>query len=141
MCVLRAAGAEFEPDAFLEGSSLEPTKVYRKGEPRLPRSKPGGPSHDTSGLIVAVSDAAWSDLPGQVADAERFLKAHKAEIQRLAHAPSVTDLVLDFPIELRIDGSSIVAQFDRFPAPLVGLAGQLGLALELSFYPSSDGAG
>lgn len=141
MCVLRAAGADFEPAAFLEGSSLEPTKVYKKGQPRLPRSAPDGPKHDTSGITVAVSDAAWSDLPAQVADAERFLETHQTEIERLARAPGIAELALDFPIELRIDGASVVAQFDRFPASLVGLAGQLGLALELSIYPSSDGAG
>jgi hypothetical protein len=138
MCVLRASGAEFEPDAFLEGSSLEPTKVHKKGEPRLLRSKPDGPNHERSGITVAVSDASWSDLSAQVADAERFLEDYAAEIERLAHAPGVACLVLDFPIESRIDGSSVVAQSDRFPASLVRLAGQLGLALELSIYPLSD---
>ncbi|MDJ0865674.1 MAG: hypothetical protein QNK03_06175 [Myxococcota bacterium] len=139
MCVLRATGAEFDPDAFLEGSRLQPRKVFRRGDPRLPNSQPDGPRHQTSGIHIDVSEAQWSDLPGQVADAERFLSANRDEVERLAGAPGVTDLVLDFPIELRIDGEGVAAQFDRFPASLVRLAGALGLALELSTYPRSDG--
>ena len=141
MCVLRACGAEFDPDAFLEGSSLEPTKVYKRGEPRLPRSRPDGPRYAESGITISISDASWSDLHAQVADAERFLVEHRAELQRLGRASGVASITLDFPIELRIDGTSTIAQFDRFPASLVALAGQLGLALELSIYPTSEDAG
>jgi len=137
MCVLRASGPDFDPDAFLESSILSPTKVWYRGEPRLPRTRPDGPVVETSGLNVAVSDAEWSDLPAQVEDAERFLAFQRVELERLAATPGVSDLVLDFPIELRI-GGSIVAQFDRFPASLVRLAGELGLALELSLYPAKD---
>ena len=35
MCVLRAAGADFEVDAFLATSSLKAIGVRRKGELRL----------------------------------------------------------------------------------------------------------
>jgi len=66
---------------------------------------------------------------------------HRAELQRLGRASGVASITLDFPIELRIDGTSTIAQFDRFPASLVALAGQLGLALELSIYPTSEDAG
>lgn len=138
MCVLRATGAEFNPDAFLDASPFEPCKVFRRGDPRLPKSKPHGPRYDSSGISVAISEAPWSDLPAQVADAKRFLDANRAEIERLTHTTGVVDLTLDFPIELRIDGDTVVAQFDRFPAPLVRLAGALGIALELSIYPCSD---
>ncbi len=138
MCVLRASGAKFDPDRFLEASPLESCKVFRRGDPPLPKSQPEGPRYETSGVTVDVSDAEWSDLPAQVADAERFLEANRGEIERLAQTPGVTDLTLDFPIELRIDGENVFAQFDRFPASLVRLAGALGLALELSTYPCSD---
>jgi hypothetical protein len=36
---------------------------------------------------------------------------------------------------LRIDGETVMAQFDYFPPELVSLAGALGLGLELSIYP------
>ena len=85
------------------------------------------------------SHASWRDLPAQVADAERFLKIHRREIERLAQTPGVTDLTLDFPVESRMGGGDgVVAQFDRFAATLVGLAGALGIALELSTYPRSE---
>ena len=137
MCVLRASGTDFDPETFLDPSPFEPSKIYRRGDPRLPESRPNGPRYDTSGINVAVSEAPWSDLPAQVADAERFLEANRAELERLVQSPGVTDLTLDFPIELRIDGETVVAQFDRFPASLVRLAGTLGIALELSVYPCS----
>jgi hypothetical protein len=138
MCVLRASGAEFDPEAFLGASPLEPCNVFRRGELRLPRSKPHGSRYEVSGIDIGVSDASWQDLPAQVADAERFLEANREEIGRLARIPGVTDLTLDFPIELRIDGENVVAQSDRLPASLVRLAGALGIAIELSIYPCSD---
>ena len=134
MCVLRASGPRFAVDRFAEKTSLPVCNVYRRGEPRLPRSKPRGPKHKSSGITVVVSDASWSKLPAQVRDAERFLSKHKREIKRLSRFPGVDGLVLDFPIHLRI-GRKVVAQFDRFPASLVRAAGQLGVALELSIYP------
>ena len=136
MCVLRASGEAFDVDAFLSGSPLQPYKVFHRGEPRLPRSHPEGPQHATSGINIQVSEAPWSDLPSQISDAERFLETHREELQRLAESPGVVDLTLDFPINLRIDGASVVAQFDRFPASLTRLAGHLGIALELSIYPA-----
>jgi len=137
MCVLRASGVEFDPYAFLKRSTLEPCHIFRRGEPRPPRSQRGGASHTTSGVNFVVSNASRSDLPAQVADAERFLGAHRAELERLSQAPGVTNLTLDFPIRLRIDGTSVFAQYDLFPASLVRLAGALGIALELSTYPPS----
>src|SRR5262245_57518748 len=136
MCVLRATGAALDAQAFLRDSPLRAVKVFRRGEPRLPRSHPEGPRHETSGITVQVSQAPRSNLGAQVADAESFLRAHRAELQRLAAAPGLEDLTLDFPTSLRIDGERVVAQFDRFPASLVRMAGDLGIALELSIYPA-----
>jgi hypothetical protein len=140
MCVLRASGAEFDPDAFLATSSLEAFKILRRGEPRLPRTAPDGPKFAYSGITLVVSGAPMNDLPSQVADAEDFLRLHRAEIERLAKTPQITELALDFPIELRMGLPGVSAQFDRFPASLVRLAGELGLGLELSIYPRSEPA-
>jgi hypothetical protein len=138
MCVLRASGADFDPDAFLSSSSLEAFKILRRGEPHLPRTQPDGPKYAYSGITVVVSNAPMNDLPSQVADAEDFLRLHRAEIEQLAKTPQITELALDFPIELRMGLPGVAAQFDRFPASLVRLAGELGLGLELSIYPRSE---
>ncbi len=132
MCVLRASGIEFDVDGFLRVSSLAPCAVHRRGTPRLP-----GRVHESSGFNIAVSDASWSDLPSQIADAEQFLSRHSREIERLMRFPGVEGAVLDFPVNLRI-GDGVVAQFDRFPASLVRAAGRLGLSLELSIYPGKS---
>lgn len=135
MCVLRASGADFDPDAFLSASPFEAFKILRRGEPRLPKSAPNGPKNSYSGITLVVSRASMNDLPTQVDDAEHFLEFHRAEVERLVQTPGITDLTLDFPIELRIGEPGVVAQFDRFPATLVRLAAAFGIALELSIYP------
>jgi len=57
MCVLRASGETFDAEAFVHDSSLEACKVFRRGEPRFPKSRPDGPKNKTSGMNVAVSGA------------------------------------------------------------------------------------
>jgi hypothetical protein len=138
MCVLRAFGSRFAVDRFVAKTSLPICNVHKRGEPRLPRSKPRGPKHKYSGVTVVVSNAPWSNLQAQIRDAERFLAKHKREIARLSRFPGVEALVLDFPLDLRI-GRKTVAQFDHFPATLVRQAGKLGLALELSIYQTGRG--
>ena len=135
MCVLRAFGSRFAANRFAARTSLPIVTVYKRGEPRL-RSKPRGARHQYSGITAVVSDASWSDLQAQARDAVRFLVKHNREIRRLSRLPGVDELVLDFPIDLRI-GARSVAQFDRLPATLVWNAGRLGLALELSIYGPS----
>ena len=137
MCVLRATGKDFDPETFLRASSLEPCRVFRRGEPRIPASRKVARRSEVSGFTVVVSDAPWTDLPGQVEDAEGFLQSNRSEIERLASCPGVTDLVLDFPLGVRMDDDSAFPRFDRFPAAFVRLAGELGIALELSTYPVS----
>jgi hypothetical protein len=139
MCTLRTAGAEFDVYEFLRGSPFEPCKVFRRGEPRLPRSNPEGQTQDASGFNLSVSDAPWDNLPAQVADVESFLREHESEVGRLREFPGVESVSLDFPISLDVN-TEVVAQFHRFPESLVRSAGRLGLGLELSVYASSHEA-
>ena len=44
-------------------------------------------------------------------------------------------MLLDFPVDLRIDRKKVMAQCDYFPPELVSLAGALGFGIELSVYP------
>jgi hypothetical protein len=135
MCTLRASGAGFDPYAFLAGSSLVACRIFRPGEPHAPRSRPSR----QAGIAVGVSDASWSDLDAQVADAERFLERNRAEIERLARTPGI-GITLDFPLTLQVEDESEprAGRFIRFPASLVRLAAELGIELELSLYPLHD---
>ena len=136
--MLRASGSGFNVDRFVKKTVLPAVRVYRRGEARRPRSAPKGPKHATSGFTVPVSNATWSNLAAQIADAERFLKKHRDELGRLSRCRGLEVLLLDFPIELRIGKktgrSKVAAQSDRFPASLVRAAGTLGIGLELTIY-------
>jgi hypothetical protein len=136
MCMLRASGRTFRVDRFLAGSRLKPTSVYRRGEPRS-RLRPRGPKNRSSGFGVSVSDAAWSKLDCQVADALRFLRKNRAELRRLAKFKGVESLEMDFPLDLRI-GPEIAVQGDLFPAAFVREAGRIGLGLAFTTYPAPN---
>ena len=47
---------------------------------------------------------------------------------------------LDFPLDLRIDRKTVMAQFDYFPPELVSRAGALDFGIELSIYPLASKA-
>lgn len=133
MCVLRASGAAFQPEAFLRASKLVPCAVFHKGEPRS-RGTRDSDRREKAGFTVDVS-ASWLDLPAQVSDACAFLDEHRDDMARLADG--IEDLRLDFPVTLRIDREEVWAQFHFLPHALVSRAGELGLGLELSVYPAA----
>ena len=135
MCVLRVTGKQFDVDGQLASSGLTPCNVFRAGEPRS-TSQPDREQHAVSGFTVEVSRASRSSLVGQVSDAVAFLQQHRDALAALRSAPGVDDLRLDFPLDLRIDRETVMAQSDYFPPELVSLAGSLGLALEVSIYPA-----
>jgi hypothetical protein len=134
MCVLRVTGTQFDADKYLEVSGLEAIKVFRRGEPRF-ASKPDGKQLGFSGFNVAVSDAPWDGIGGQITDAIAFLKENGDAVRMLRAAPGVEDVRLDFPLDLRIDRVNIMSQFDYLSPELVSLAGALGLGIEISIYP------
>jgi hypothetical protein len=76
-------------------------------------------------------------LGQQVADAVAFLDRFAADIRALQATGKVADIRLDFPVKVRA-GREVAAQFELFPAELVRKAGALGIALEVSLYPSDD---
>ena len=129
--VLRAAGRDFDVDAFLATSTLKPCRVYRCGERRLASMPPS----EESGLNIPISDAGFAEFPKQVAEATEFLQTQAEEIRCLATFPGVEGVTLDFGIERR----DVVVQCDLLPADLIRIAGSLGLNIELSQYPPPDG--
>lgn len=83
-----------------------------------------------------VSDADFNDFKLQVKDAIAFLQSHRADVNLLMSKQNACG-ILDFAIEWR----DVSVQCDSFPAALVREAGSLGLALELSHYPTSEAPG
>jgi hypothetical protein len=130
MCVLRVFGSEFDPAAALAGSTLQPYSAYRRGDRRF---KVGDATHNTSGLKVEVSNAEWTDRKGQFQDAMSFLRAHRASLRSLSHRSDIEGMVLDFPFEL--PGA---ATFIRIPIDLAREASEVGIAIEISMYPTGE---
>ena len=130
-CILRAWGGDFEAQAFARGSSLPIYAAWPRGEPRRPGSSK---LHVHSGLKADVSACDFDDLPGQIADALRFLQTHEAELQRLRTFPNVEGAQFDFAIEER----DVWVQSDTFPAELLRRMGELGIDLEVSRYAQAQ---
>ncbi len=80
-----------------------------------------------------VSDGRFEDFKTQTLDAVRFLQENELTLQA-ALSQSGASGVLDFAVAWR----DVAVQVDTFPPELVRLAGRVGLALEISRYPSSD---
>jgi len=135
-CVLRVAGRDFDVDAYLGRGVLAPSAVYRRGEARFP-TLPRARKSLQSGFSIVVSKKEFSDFPGQVRDALSFLGRHRRAVRALRRRNGVESATLDFGVERRPDAT---VQAQVFPEELVRTAGELGLALELSFYPAPDHA-
>src|SRR5690349_9089640 len=64
--VLRADGTPFDPERFFAESNLEACNLYRKDQPRFPKTKPEGKKHSTSGITFVVSEADFRDFTRQI---------------------------------------------------------------------------
>lgn len=124
-CVLRAGGDNFQPETFLDGSSLQPCNVFHKGA-----TKSASRTWDTSGITVVVSEA--DSFQRQVTDAIEFLKSNGMELQKLLGSVGLEKLSLDFGV----DRKNGFLQSHLFPAELVSLAAEYSMALEVSIYGS-----
>jgi hypothetical protein len=80
---------------------------------------------------VVASEADFSNVQVQIADAIHFLEQNQAELARLVGFPGVENLSLDFGIEER----DVAAQSERFPPNLLRIVGNLGIWLEFTLYP------
>jgi hypothetical protein len=125
-CVLRAAGATFDVDAFLKQSTFRPVVVYRKGQRRRPASR-GVLS--ASGFNIVVSDSD-DPMETQVEYALTFLRDKRDELLRLIRFGGIEEIMLDFGVPQ----GDIAARSGRFPSELLVAAGVLGIDLQVSFY-------
>jgi hypothetical protein len=132
-CVLRVHGTEFDVDAFLAEYPIETNSIYRKGEPKHPRSKPDGPKLIRSGMNIDVSNAEFNEYPCQIEDAIAYLsnETNARIIERLVSYPGVDLAGLDFGVEFT---DQSCAPSVVFPLELIKLSGKLGLYIEASIY-------
>lgn len=133
-CFLRATGRSFHVDEFCAVTTLIPCRVFRKGQPRFPRSEPTGPKHAQDAVNIEVSSAATDQVDVAIRDAISFLRVHFDDVQYLRSYPGVEFVSLDFGIAWR----NVALQTNLFPAELITLAGQLCLDFEVTYYPPSD---
>jgi len=133
-CVLRVSGADFAVDTFLADSSLKAVAVFRRGQPKSPAANPKGPKLNASGFHAVVSEADFSKLHIQIADAVQFLEQNHTDLSRLKAFLGVDGISLDFGIEER----DVAAQSERFPPKLLSLLGDLGIWLEFTLYPVAE---
>ena len=132
-CVFRVEGDRLDIDALLEKITLEPYRLWRKGEPRYWKY-PDGKKYECSGACFSASEAEMSEFNVQVEDAIAVLKTHQRDIEVIVSFPGVEDPELDFGIELKRD----FLNCDYLPAELLRLAGSLNIAIELSHYAPTD---
>jgi len=131
-CVLRVAGQDFDVDSYLSRGALVPVAIYRRAESRFP-TLPRARKSLESGFNIAVSSRPISDFEGQVEEAVTFLSRHRRAVRALRRREGVESATLDFRLEQRPEAPM---QGHVFPERLVRLAGELGLSLEVSFYPA-----
>jgi len=124
-CVLRASGASFDVDAFLEESPLKPEIVYRKGQRRRPASR-GAQTASGFNLVITNSE----DPAEQVKRATKFLRGNQKELLRLMRVKGVESIT----VELSCPQKEFVARTAHLPSALLSSAGALGIDIDVSFY-------
>jgi hypothetical protein len=135
MCVLRVSSNRKTLTDFLSGSRIPYYDTHDKSTPQKFGREKGKPFGHT-GFKSAVSEKEWDDLPGQFADAIRFLQRYKADLMQLRREFKVRDLTLDFPYHLRIGRNNVAVQGDFLPPKLISLAGELGIGIGMTLYPA-----
>jgi hypothetical protein len=126
-CILRVSGSTAKVRKFLAASSIQPVRVFWKGEPSILKSR--GPIK-TSGFNIELSGA--EGLPAQATQSAKFIRKHKDDIL-LIKSLGFSSATIDF-------GLYDIATEDRpwpsyrLPIAIIQLAGELGCNIEFSFY-------
>src|SRR5262245_40299738 len=124
-CVLRIGGAELDVDELLRAVPLSAYRIDRKGASQRLASR--GP-YEESAIHVDVSQAAFEDLPGQLADALAFLTRNADALRQAVGFPGVERATLDFAIAAR----DVAIDSSYLPPEVLRTAGNLGIGIELS---------
>jgi hypothetical protein len=133
-CVLRVSGESFDVDAFFTSCSIEPIKVWRKGEFKFTTHNSGSQKHTASDVNFEVSGAEFSDMKAQLMDSIKWFSENQSLVKRLVSFPGVDGVTADFGAEICPPGWCTFS----VPPELQTLIGGLGAHLMLSVYPTSD---
>ena len=138
-CLLRVSIKRKPLAELLSATRLPYFGAYDKSTLARFGSRKGKPL-GYSGFSCRASVKEWDDFPGQVADAIKFLRRHRAALQKLRDEFDGLEIQLDFPYFLRIGTKNICVQWDSLPPALISLAGELGVGIMMSLYPSRRSA-
>ena len=126
-CMLRVSGSTAKVRRFLATSSIQPDRVFWKGDAGVLKSRS---PIKTSGFNIELSGA--DGIAAQTAQAAKFIRKHKQDLL-LIRGLGFSAATIDF-------GLYDLATEDRpwpcyqVPRPMVLLASELGCSIELSFY-------
>ncbi len=137
--MIRAAGKDFDVDAFLATSSLPPScmgGIGRKGELRS-KHRPQRGCLEESSLTVEASGADFHEVNLQVEETVAFLRSHCEQIQKLQQFHGVERFWLDFGVAPK---KHLAAEGFFLPHDLILLASSLRLGIELTHYYMIDEA-
>jgi hypothetical protein len=125
--MLRVSGSTAKVRKFLAASSVQPARIFWKGDPGLPKSR--GPIK-TSGFNIEMSAA--EGLPAQATQAAKFIRKHKDDLV-LIKGLGFSSATVDFGLyDLATDDQPWPSY--RVPLTFVQLASEIGCNIELSFY-------
>lgn len=85
-----ALGDDFDVDAFVATSSMVPSCIWRRGEPR----RGGRTFYPNSGVAYEIADGYSIPFPQQENIAIAFLKANRDSLRALGQFPGVTHFTL-----------------------------------------------
>ena len=130
-CFLRVLGDAFDPESFLQTAKLSSFSVFRKGylSGRQPRP------HQTSGFSCEVSSSD-TNLQTQINEAIKFIRRYRDDLIRLRNDATVESCYLDFANDCRLNELTVCVQRDFLPSELLFAAGECGLGICLTQFPT-----
>ena len=128
-CVLRVSGSTAKVRTFLAESKLRPIRVFLRGEVDFPSR---GPNKKSGFNVPLPSSGEGAILLRQSISVANFINRHRREFERLTKFGFASP-VLDFAL------NDLATQERPWPTyhlspKLIAVAGEFGLAIELSFY-------
>ena len=128
--MFRVSGEYLDIEELVKAITLEPNRVWRKGEPRS-ESKPDSRVLSKSGASFIVSSADMDEFEIQLKEATDFIKNNIIQIQKIVGFNGVSEAVFDFGVELR----DVAIHCDYLSPEFVRYAAEAGIGVELSHYP------